>query len=419
MIMSIKNKLNRLKSHIVKEEKQAEKQDSPAMHVEEASDSVWEENGMTVYRFEDQFCFVKETHYPLDFFHGTAMLGTFRNTVEAWNNSSLDHPLSAKGHLPENLFFFDTETTGLGGGAGNMIFLLGHARVMNDKVVVKQHLLPKPGNEVALYQSFLSEVNIKTLVTYNGKAFDWPQVKTRHTLLRNLLPELPAFGHFDLLHAAKRVWKNHLSSLRLSLVEKEILNIEREGDVPGYLAPVIYFHFAETQDPEVIKGVMKHNELDVLTLITLYQVISDMLMNAESEKDEHIQFELARWLESSGQSVSAMNAFTALSKKNSARQFEAKLAIAKKLKKEKQNEKAAAMWEEVYEKSSGSLKIEAAIELAKYYEHKERDAGRALPYAKGAIMEAKEIRVLAEEKKQKLLSELSKRKGRLERKISG
>ncbi|MCD7033415.1 ribonuclease H-like domain-containing protein [Metabacillus sp. GX 13764] len=416
--MSIKNKLNRLKSHIVKEEKQAEKQDSSAKHLEEASDSVWEEHGMAVYRFEDQFCYVKETHYPLDFFHGTAMLGTFRNTVEAWNDSSLDHPLSAKGHLPENLFFFDTETTGLGGGAGNMIFLLGHARVMNDKVVVKQHLLPKPGNEVALYQSFLSEVNIKTLVTYNGKAFDWPQVKTRHTLLRNLLPELPAFGHFDLLHAAKRVWKNHLSSLRLSLVEKEILNIEREGDVPGYLAPVIYFHFAETQDPEVIKGVMKHNELDVLTLITLYQVISDLLMNAASEKDEHIQFELARWLESSGQSESAMNAFTALSEKNSARQFEAKLAIAKKLKKEKQNEKAAALWEEVFVKSSGSLRIDAAIELAKYYEHKEKDAGRALHYARGAMMEAKEIRVLAQEKKQKLLNELSKRKGRLERKIS-
>ena len=33
----------------------------------------------------------------------------------------------------EDLFFFDTETTGLGGGTGNTIFLLGHASVKGEE----------------------------------------------------------------------------------------------------------------------------------------------------------------------------------------------------------------------------------------------------------------------------------------------
>ena len=38
----------------------------------------------------------------------------------------------AKGYRPGDLFFFDTETTGLGGGTGNTIFLLGYAYIDGD-----------------------------------------------------------------------------------------------------------------------------------------------------------------------------------------------------------------------------------------------------------------------------------------------
>lgn len=148
--------------------------------------------------------------------------------------------------------------------------MLGHARVYEDRVTVKQHLLPKPGNEVALYQSFLSEVDITSLVTYNGKAFDWPQVKTRHTLIRDRLPKLPEFGHFDLLHGARRLWKHKMDRVSLGTVEKEELGIRRLEDTPGYLAPMLYFHFIKAQEPDLLKGVLHHNEMDVLSLISLY-----------------------------------------------------------------------------------------------------------------------------------------------------
>ena len=82
--------------------------------------------------------------------------------------------------------------------------------------MLKQHILSQPGSEVPLYKSFLERIDYTNMVTYNGKAFDWPQVKTRHTLIREHVPKLPAFGHFDLYHAARRLWKHRLERIKLS-----------------------------------------------------------------------------------------------------------------------------------------------------------------------------------------------------------
>ena len=80
--------------------------------------------------------------------------------------------------------------------------------------MLKQHILSQPGSEVPLYKSFLESIDYTNMVTYNGKAFDWPQVKTRHTLIREHVPKLPAFGHFDLYHAARRMWKHRLERIK-------------------------------------------------------------------------------------------------------------------------------------------------------------------------------------------------------------
>ena len=139
---------------------------------------------------------ISEVKYPLSHQHGHYRFHDFLTAVEIWNKQPVNHPLSAEGHRAEELFFFDTETTGLGGGVGNTIFLLGYASVSGEYLILRQHILPHPGAEVPLYQSFLEKVNYKTLVTYNGKSFDWPQVKTRHTLVREHVPKLP---HLDIL----------------------------------------------------------------------------------------------------------------------------------------------------------------------------------------------------------------------------
>lgn len=377
--MSLKNKLNRLKQNIVRENDlpvQQENKDSSSQN-----DLKWKEHNIEICHFEGQTCFIREVIYPLNFKHGHYQLGDFHEIVGLWNKSDSVHPLSSKGHKSSELFFFDTETTGLGGGVGNTIFLLGQAQVFHDRVVIRQYLLPQPGNEIALYNCFLKDINSKTLVTYNGKAFDWPQVKTRHTLIRNSVPSLPAFGHFDLFHAARRLWKNELESVRLSKVETDILGIKRENDVPGYLAPMIYFQFIKQQQPEIILGVLKHNEIDVLSLITLYIHLSFIILETDQKASDEEHYEIARWLDYVGDSKSAIFAYESLLNKKSNKEDQALLAISMHYKRQQNWNVAVKVWEEIIHMNRSGTQEKAAIELAKYYEHKVKNYKKAILYS--------------------------------------
>ncbi|MBU7593249.1 ribonuclease H-like domain-containing protein [Metabacillus halosaccharovorans] len=375
--MSVKHKLNRLKKHVIREEEEI----VPEKLAQDPNTDLWEDYQTSVFTYDNQYCLIREVVYPLDYKHGHYRLREFKEVVARWNESELQHPLSSKNHHPGELFFFDTETTGLGGGTGNTIFLLGQAQVLDNCVVVKQHLLPKPGNEVALYQSFLKGINSKTLVTYNGKAFDWPQVKTRHTLIRERVPSLPPFGHFDLFHGARRLWKNELESVKLSKVESEILGIQRENDIPGFLAPMIYFEFVKQQNPEIIAGVLKHNEIDVLSLITLYTHLSTKLLDINSKTTNSEHYEIARWLEYIGEKDSALHAYSSFVKKESGQEPQAKFALSLLYKKQKSWKQAVMLWEEIVsELNSKEVSFKAAVELAKFYEHQEKDFLKAMEY---------------------------------------
>lgn len=420
--MSLKGKLNRMKKDIIKQEQMLPPALEKSQKAAEKTQDIpylekWEAFGAKPFFLDGQYCFVREMIYPLGHRHGLYTFGEMKQAVANWNTSSLSHPLSSKGHLPSDLFFFDTETTGLGGGAGNTIFLLGHARILRDSVVLKQHFLPSPGAEVALYQSFLSEVDYTTLVTFNGKAFDWPQVKTRHTLIRDAVPRLPAFGHFDLYHASRRIWKQRLESVRLSKVEKEILNIEREKDTPGFLAPMIYFDFLQHGNPEAVFGIMEHNETDILSLITLYTHLSKQILDSETIENDQEQYEMARWLEKLGEKEAARQTYNSVASRHAGEAGKAKLALAALHKKEKNWDGALLLWEEVFREGANSHRIAAGLELAKYFEHRAKDSATALEYSIAAYDLWKQQQRIFKTGKQDELAEFQKRIQRLERKM--
>ncbi|WP_077618550.1 ribonuclease H-like domain-containing protein [Bacillus sinesaloumensis] len=419
--MSIKSKLNRLKNHIVREEEIKTTPSKPK--VEEGLEEIpfldkWKEFGAEPFFFDGKYCMVRRVVYPLNYQHGLYSFSSLKEVIEMWNTTTLKHPLSAKGHQLSDLFFFDTETTGLGGGTGNTIFLLGHARVQGDKVILTQHFLPNPGSEVALYQSFLTSVDYTTLVTYNGKSFDWPQVKTRHTLIRDALPKLPEFGHFDLYHAARRLWKNKLDSVRLSNVEKEILEIKREGDVPGYLAPILYFDFVENHDPDGIFGVMRHNEIDILSLLTLYIHLSGAVILNEKHKYTSDKYEVARWLEALGETTKAQELYEQVVEVDSDKEMKAKLAMAYLLKKEKKYSSAMELFIEVHEKGDDTDAVAASIELAKYFEHQIKNYETAIDFANSGFMRWEVSNKTSNKTKNaKLTMEFEKRIKRLTKKL--
>ncbi|MCI2254720.1 ribonuclease H-like domain-containing protein [Domibacillus sp. PGB-M46] len=386
--MSLMKKLQRQKKHIVREgEKPA------AKRVEEPKEirhwETWKAAGAELFEFEGEYCITRETHHPLDTPHGLYTFNEAQKTIEQWSSFSGHHPLSAKGFHPSDLYFFDIETTGLS-GSGSVIFLLGTARIHNHQVTVKQFFLPSPGNETALYAKFLQETDYTTLVTYNGKSFDWPQVKSRHTFVRERVPALPAFGHFDLYHASRRLFKHTMDSVKLVNVEKKHLGLERVNDVPGHLAPIIYFDFIDRGDPEGVLQVMKHNERDILSLITLYTHISRLVLDEEGGSDDQTTLEVGKWFEASGNRAAAKESFqNAAKSRRDDVALDAAFRLAMQLKKEHSSEEAVQLFTRVRQ-AGADRSIEAAIELAKLYEHKRKNIPLALRETKWALQQKQE-----------------------------
>lgn len=377
----------------------------------------WNECGVKPYILDDEYCLVREVRYPLKTKRGKYTFQDYLKAVDAWQNTQIEHPLSTKGYNPTDLFFFDTETTGLGGGAGNTIFLLGYAFIDQNEVIVKQHLLPDPSGEIPLYDSFLKSVDYTTLVTYNGKAFDWPQVKTRHTLIREHVPKLPSFGHFDLLHAARRLWKDELPSVKLSIVETEILGIKRKDDVPGYLAPIIYFDFVRTKTMDGMMKVMEHNEDDVLSLLNLYTHISFQLLGLDKNQSDREKLAVGKWYSSLNESRTAIDVYeNVVTNLTGSKKGIGLSALASQYKKQKRTQDAVKLWQELINFGQGFEKVNACIELAKVLEHKEKNIIGALKVCNEAI---KEIRLMDGQngrKLDKLLKELEIRINRLNKK---
>ncbi|ANC77208.1 hypothetical protein ABE65_010495 [Fictibacillus phosphorivorans] len=417
--MSIKNKLNRLKKHMVNPVPEIAVESNP--HFENSSsekiqhEDYWKKFGASAYFFEDDYCIVRKVRYPLDTQWGRYQFSDVLKAVSQWQDVDADHPLHVKDLDASDLLFFDTETTGLSGGAGNTIFMLGMSQIKEDHVLVHQFFLPGPGSEVALYHYFLNHVKeLRNLVTYNGKSFDWPQVKTRHTLIRDFVPSLPEFGHFDLLHGARRLWKDTLPAVKLSVVEKEMLGVNRIHDTPGYLAPMLYFQYCNEGDPSLLEGVFQHNEWDVLSLITLYTHMSG-IVTGNGFRTERETYETARWFEALNQREHAISLYQEVLQTGTSLTSPSKKSLAALYKKSDGLEVSVRYWLELIDEND--LDEEPAIELSKYYEHIQKDYEKALHFAVMANSRWKGKKRLTKRKEEQEKQAFAKRIERLEQRV--
>lgn len=417
--MSIQNKLKRLKKHManpvsappIQPTAQSDTPKNPKIdHAE-----YWEKFGASPYFFEDDYCIIRKVQYPIDQVWGRYQFSDVKNAVAQWQDINAQHPLNAKGLDVSELLFFDTETTGLSGGAGNTIFMLGMSQIKEDHVLVHQFFLPGPGSEVALYHYFLNHVKeLRNLVTYNGKSFDWPQVKTRHTLIRDYVPSLPEFGHFDLLHGARRLWKETLPAVKLSVVEKEILGVDRIHDTPGFLAPMLYFQYCNEGDPSLLEGVFRHNEWDVLSLITLFTHMSGVV-TGNCFRTEKETYETARWFESLNEIERATALYNEVLQTGTSHPFQSKKSLAALYKKQNKIEISVQYWHELLRENE--LDEEPAVELSKYYEHVQKDFEKALHFAVSAYNVWKGKKRLTKRKEEQEKQAFAKRIERLEQRI--
>jgi uncharacterized protein YprB with RNaseH-like and TPR domain len=178
---------------------------------------------------------------------------------------------------PQDLLFLDVETTGLNGGTGTLAFLIGAARIVGERVVLRQYFLARPHFEPAMLAGLTAFASgVEQIVTYNGSSFDMPLLQSRYTMSRQRgsIVELP---QLDLLHPARRFYSRSLESCRLKDLEERVLGVERGSDIPGWAVPQVYFGFVREGTVGLMPAVVRHNALDVLSLMTLLRKIGGLV----------------------------------------------------------------------------------------------------------------------------------------------
>ncbi|MGN4125638.1 ribonuclease H-like domain-containing protein [Lysinibacillus sphaericus] len=359
----------------------------------------WENAGLTRVDNDYGIVFKRQVHYPYTYQHGHYQLQAFFDALAKWQTAEFDHPYALA--MDEKVLFFDTETTGLK-GVGTQIFLLGFLEVTDEDFVLTQYVLADPAHEVALlFESKLWQ-KTATMITYNGKSFDWPQLETRWTLNQKQLPKLRTQRQIDLLHSSKRLWKNDMERMKLKSVEEEKLGFLRVGDIPGFLAPIIYLDAVKSGAPDALMKVLLHNEWDLLSLITLYVHSTNLLFEEASEESAKTYTNIGKWyadLKESSQSVKVLEKvttqFDALEAGN------AQFYLAMQHKKNKHYNEAIDAFVASLHFIEPRKKLQALEQLAMIYEHQFKDYKQALIYTLEGIQLINKTEEWRVEQKQK------------------
>ncbi len=229
--------------------------------------------------------FVSEQFHPLGHSHGlgTLDLTSSLHLMAVWAGEE-----QIAGKRPEQFAFLDTETTGLGGGSGTYAFMVGVGRFEPEGFRLAQFFMRDPAEEPALLDAlehFLAPSEV--VVSFNGKSFDIPLLQTRY--ITNSYPfPLQSTPHLDLLHLARRLWRLRLPSRTLGYLEEHILGKTREeDDTPGWLIPQLYFDYLRSGDARPLKGVFYHNAMDILTLAALTNHVAHLLEDPLDGRVEH------------------------------------------------------------------------------------------------------------------------------------
>jgi uncharacterized protein YprB with RNaseH-like and TPR domain len=166
---------------------------------------------------------------------------------------------------PADMIFMDIETTGL---STSPLFLIGLMVWVNGGFEVQQYLARTYAEERAVIAFFVDIcASRKLLITFNGKSFDFPYVRTRAAANGVAFDLSPL--HLDLLHESRRLWGRELPDCRLQTLESRVCGRVRSGDIPGAEIPEAYHAYVRSRNAWQIVEVLKHNMLDLVTLSDL------------------------------------------------------------------------------------------------------------------------------------------------------
>ena len=269
--------------------------------------------------------------------------------------------LGLKGEAPDrwqDVLWLDTETTGLAGGTGTYVFLLGIAYFAEGEFVLRQHLLHDIGYERAFVETIQAEIeSFRACASYNGKSFDLPLLRTRWVM--TLRSEITVDeSHLDLLHPARRLWRDRFGSTGLKQLEESLFNEGRINDIPGSLIPDAYFHYLRRRDPAIIAPVLEHNARDIVSLVRIADRVALAVLAARSGRaPDHAPaaYALARSFERTGELDAAFACYeSAYYDGDNELRVKLAMAFARQLERRADVERALRMVETLLELGLGS-----------------------------------------------------------------
>ncbi len=343
-------------------------------------------------------CLLREYRWPLDHRHGNWRLRLLRDVPQA-ALKLLARAAANDSIRVEDCLFLDTETTGLAGGTGTVAFLVGCAYLKENCFVLKQFFFPDFSGEAVLVGELEALLpRFSCLVTFNGKSYDFPLLQTRFAMHRRLLDPSRWF-HADLLHIARTLWRRRLNDCSLATLERAILQVDRDTDIPSHRIPQMYFDFLRHRRIDSMRSIFSHNAWDLLTSAGLLATIASVLQ-APSSSVDHAS--LARWFCSRGE-ISQALACCRLGGTGEALELEG--IIRTKLK----DPGARRIWERLIE-GPGYRGVRAFWELSLLEEREGRDLCRAVRILEQGIARCRESSTNGAQR-------LSRRKHRLEKKL--
>jgi TPR repeat protein len=190
-------------------------------------------------------------------------------------------------------------------------------------------------------------------------------------------------------------------------LETQVLGYERVGDVPGSLIPYLYFEYLRTRQEGRLQPVFEHNALDILSLACLTGIVPPAFKDCGTLQHGAEMVGMARWVLQTGDPAEARALFARAVEAGlpDALLFRTLWEIAALDRKLGAEEQAVAGWTELAT-ARNAYRVKALEELAKYEEHRAKNAARALEWTRAAL-------------EHEDTPELRHREGRLIRKAGG
>jgi tetratricopeptide (TPR) repeat protein len=171
-------------------------------------------------------------------------------------------------------------------------------------------------------------------------------------------------------------------------LETQILGLERQGDLPGELIPYFYFEYLRTQEIFRLVPIFHHNATDILTLACLTAIVPWAFHPPGEAQFTHgaEMVGLGRWWRQAGNPENALALFRQAVDRGLPDDLMFRTLWDTALIEKKLGREHAAL--PVFTELAGTRnpwRAAALEELAKYFEHRERNYAMALEMTLNAL----------------------------------